>query len=199
MCFVLFKLLLTKFHRLGSLNYKNLFLPVLKTGKAEIRVPALVCLSQVQLFCDPMDCNLPGSSVHETLQARILEWVAILTPGDLPDPRIEPASPMSPALAGRFFTTSATWEAWWSPSFSWFTHSLFTVPSHGRERKLWPVHPPIKAPVSPWGLHVITSSKPNSFPKSSAPDTIPLGMKDFNIRTRGNTNIQSTGCWALIF
>ena len=27
---------------------------------------------------DPMDCSLPGSSVHEILQARILEWVAIL-------------------------------------------------------------------------------------------------------------------------
>ena len=39
MCFVLFKLLLTKFHRLGSLNYRNVFLPVLKAGKAEIRVP----------------------------------------------------------------------------------------------------------------------------------------------------------------
>ena len=26
---------------------------------------------------DPLDCNLPGSSVHGTLQARILEWVAI--------------------------------------------------------------------------------------------------------------------------
>ena len=32
-------------------------------------------------------------------------------PGDLPDPGIEPASLMSPALAGGFFTTSATWEA----------------------------------------------------------------------------------------
>ena len=32
-------------------------------------------------------------------------------PGDLPDPGIELASLMSPALAGRFFTTSATWEA----------------------------------------------------------------------------------------
>ena len=28
-------------------------------------------------FCDPMDCNLPGPSVHGILQARILEWVAI--------------------------------------------------------------------------------------------------------------------------
>ena len=31
-------------------------------------------------------------------------------PGDLPDPGIEPASPVSPALAGGFFTTRATWE-----------------------------------------------------------------------------------------
>ena len=33
-------------------------------------------LSCVQLFCDPMDCSPPGSSVHGTLQARIPEWVA---------------------------------------------------------------------------------------------------------------------------
>ena len=32
-------------------------------------------------------------------------------PGDLPDPGIKPRSLMSPALAGGFFTTSATWEA----------------------------------------------------------------------------------------
>ena len=32
-------------------------------------------------------------------------------PGDLPDPGIEPKSLLSPALAGRFFTTSAAWEA----------------------------------------------------------------------------------------
>ena len=31
--------------------------------------------------------------------------------GDLPDPGIQPLSLMSPALAGRFFTTSTTWEA----------------------------------------------------------------------------------------
>ena len=28
-------------------------------------------------LCDSMDCNLPGSSVHGILRARILEWVAI--------------------------------------------------------------------------------------------------------------------------
>jgi hypothetical protein len=32
-------------------------------------------------------------------------------PGDLPGPGIEPVPLVSPALAGRFFTTSATWEA----------------------------------------------------------------------------------------
>ena len=32
-------------------------------------------------------------------------------PGDLPDPGIKPASLMSPALSGGFFTTSTTWEA----------------------------------------------------------------------------------------
>ena len=28
-------------------------------------------------LCDPMDCSPPGSFVHEILQARILEWVAM--------------------------------------------------------------------------------------------------------------------------
>ena len=28
-------------------------------------------------LCKPMDCSLPASSVHEILQARIMEWVAI--------------------------------------------------------------------------------------------------------------------------
>ena len=36
----------------------------------------LCCFSRVRL-CDPMDYNLPGSSVHGILQARTLEWVAI--------------------------------------------------------------------------------------------------------------------------
>ena len=33
------------------------------------------------------------------------------TPGNLPDPEIKPMSLASPALSGRFFTISATWEA----------------------------------------------------------------------------------------
>ena len=30
-----------------------------------------------QTLCDPMDCSLPGSSLHGIFQARVLEWVAI--------------------------------------------------------------------------------------------------------------------------
>ena len=50
-------------------------------------------------LCDPMDCSLPGCSVHGILQARILEWVAMPSFRGLPDPGIEPASLMSPVLA----------------------------------------------------------------------------------------------------
>ena len=44
-------------------------------------------------LCNPMDCSLPGSSVHGILQARILEWVTIPFSRDLPDPGIKPWSP----------------------------------------------------------------------------------------------------------
>ena len=68
-------------------------------------------LSCVPTLCDPMDYSPPGSSVHGILQARILEWVAMPSSRDLPDPGMELSSLSSTALAGRFFTTSATWEA----------------------------------------------------------------------------------------
>ena len=37
----------------------------------------LYLLCRVWLFCTPMDCSLPGSSVHGISQARLLDWVAI--------------------------------------------------------------------------------------------------------------------------
>ena len=36
-----------------------------------------VCVKLLQSLCEPMDCSLPGSSVHGILQARTLEWVAM--------------------------------------------------------------------------------------------------------------------------
>ena len=48
-------------------------------------------------LCDPVDSSPPGSSVHGIFQARILVWIAISSSRDLPDPRIEPVSPVSAA------------------------------------------------------------------------------------------------------
>ena len=45
-----------------------------------------------------MSCSPPDSPVHGILQARILEWVAILFCRDHPGSGIEPVSPASPAL-----------------------------------------------------------------------------------------------------
>ena len=59
-------------------------------------------------LCDPMDCCLPGSSVHGISQARILEWVAISYSKHLPDPGIEPTAP----LGRRFFTTEPSGSPW---------------------------------------------------------------------------------------
>ena len=54
------------------------------------------------ILCDSMDSSPPGSSVHGIFQARILKHVVIPSPGDRPNPGVEPSFP---ALAGGFFTT----------------------------------------------------------------------------------------------
>ena len=68
-------------------------------------------LQSCPTLCNPVVCSPPGSSVHGILKARTLEWLPCPSSGDLPDPGIEPVSLMTPALAGRFFTTVSTWEA----------------------------------------------------------------------------------------
>ena len=45
--------------------------------------------SEVAQLCptlrDPMDCSLPGTSIHESLQARVLEWGALALQMPLPN------------------------------------------------------------------------------------------------------------------
>ena len=55
-----------------------------------------------------MDSSLPGSSVHGIHSQGHWSGLPSPPPGDFPEPGIEPKSP---ALAGRFFTTSPTREA----------------------------------------------------------------------------------------
>ena len=51
-----------------------------------------VCAQSCLTLCNPMDSNLPGSSVHGISQARILKWVVISSPGNIPDSEIKPTS-----------------------------------------------------------------------------------------------------------
>ena len=76
-----------------------------------------LCTQSLQLcstLCDHMDCSPPVSSVHETLQARILEWVAILSSRGSSWPRNQThlSCVSLPTVGkGRFFTRWATWGA----------------------------------------------------------------------------------------
>ena len=89
--------------------------------------PALCDLWTVasQLLC-PWDS--PGKNTGEGLP--------FSSPGDLPEPRIRPASLMFPALADRFITTSTTWEAQKSP-----------LPSTNRQ--IFRIQPPVANPKRP--------------------------------------------------
>ena len=56
-----------------------------------LKVKSLVAQSCPTL-CDPMDCRLPGSSVHGIFQGRVLDELPFPSPVDLPDPGMEPRS-----------------------------------------------------------------------------------------------------------
>ena len=59
-------------------------------------------------LCHPMECSLPGSSVHGISQARILEWIAIPFSRGSFQPRDQT---WLSQVAGRFFNIWATREA----------------------------------------------------------------------------------------
>ena len=61
--------------------------------------------------CDPMDCSPPGPLSMGFSRQEYWSGLPFPPPGDLPNSETNPMSLVSPALAGRFFTTSATWEA----------------------------------------------------------------------------------------
>ena len=66
---------------------------------------ALLQVESAQLcptLCNPMDYNPTGSSVHGIFQAKYWNGLSFPASGNLPDLGIEP---VSPALAGSFFTT----------------------------------------------------------------------------------------------
>ena len=75
-------------------------------------------------LCDPMDCSLPGFSVHGIFQARVLEWVAISFSRGSSWPRDRP---QVSCIAGRRFTLWATREYYVKRSFILITEFLVTL------------------------------------------------------------------------
>ena len=75
------------------------------------KVVVVQLLSHVPLFVTPLTVACQTSLSMEFSRQEYWSGLPFPTQGDLPDPGIEHASLVSPALAGGFFTTSATWEA----------------------------------------------------------------------------------------
>ena len=126
-------------------NYHPQLLPLLKntlafrTWNNKQTKHEYVRTKSLQSFltlCDPVDCSPPGSSVHEILQARILEWVAMLFSRGSSRPRDETVSLKSPAVGGKLFTSSAAWEAPTNTGASnWFEGGGFGRPAHGTNER----------------------------------------------------------------
>ena len=60
------------------------------------------------ILCDPTECSTPGSSLHEVLQASVLEWVVMPSSRGPSPPGVEPVSLLSPASVGGFLAAHTT-------------------------------------------------------------------------------------------
>ena len=82
----------------------------------------IMCAQSCPTLCSPMDCQAPLSM--EFPRQKYWSGLPFPSEGDLPDPGIEPKSPVSPAPTGRFFTIEAPgilrWPCgrWCEPIFS---------------------------------------------------------------------------------
>ena len=91
-------------------------------------------------LCDPMNCSLPGSTVHGIFQAKVLEWIAISFSGVSSWPRDQTHGSCVSCIAGEFLTCWAIGEAiswpyvrvyfWTSESFPLIYVSIFMPVSY---------------------------------------------------------------------
>ena len=150
-----------------SMAPQIILLQIVTTPPSLSHHPLSVCrcaqsLSRVWFFGNPMDCNLPGSSVPGMFQVRILDWVAFSYSKDLPYPRIKTASLAYPTLAERSFTTGIPRKP--PSSYSTVFFILLHLVSSGKLYKLliyslllmlclYLVHPSISNHLEPCFTH----------------------------------------------
>ena len=82
------------------------------------------CAQSLQTICNPVDCYLPGSSVHGIFQARMLEWAIEPSSRGSSDPGIEPRSAALQA-------DSLPLSHWGSPSFNSITQKKKSITPQG--------------------------------------------------------------------
>ena len=83
----------------------NIIVVVVIVVVAAAAAAAVLITQSGSTLCDPMDCSLPGSSVHGILQARILECVTLPFSRGTSLPRDQT---LVSHIVGRFFTIWAT-------------------------------------------------------------------------------------------
>ena len=70
-----------------------------------------MCAQSCLNLCDPMDCSLPGSSVHGIIPTRILEWIAIFSSTGSSRPRDPTYNSCSSCTGRQILYHCVTWEA----------------------------------------------------------------------------------------
>ena len=123
--------------------YPVFFPQRMKLTKSEVTQSCLT-------LCDPMDCSLPGSSIHGIFQVSVLEWVAISFSKGSSQPR--DLTQVS-CIANRCFTI-------WATSSVQFSHSVMSD-------SLWPhesqhARPPCPPPTP--GVHQVSNAIQPSHP-----------------------------------
>ena len=69
-------------------------------------------LQSCLILCVPMDCSPPGISVHRSLQARILAWVAMTSSRESSRPRDQNCVSYISCIDKQFFATSPPEKPW---------------------------------------------------------------------------------------
>ena len=101
--------------------------PQSKEENAFVSMCTCTCVQSSPTLFNPVDCSLPGFSVHGIFQEY---WIRLQlpTPGDLCCPGMEPMSLTSPVLAGRFFTSAPPGKfQWMTAKAQWLSVEILTV------------------------------------------------------------------------
>ena len=90
-------------------------------------------------LCHPMDCSSPGSSDHEILQTRLLEWVAVSSSRESSQPRDWSCIFWVPCIGGWILYRWATWEGHldWLSQKNFSEFSAFKLHVNRRKDQPW--------------------------------------------------------------